>query len=214
MVHISVSVLLLLTFYASIISCTSSNSAEEYAELITKASNTREPHCHEISPDEVMSSLETWHDDLAIVFYAPWCKYCKQMLVAWEAIATVLDPHSETVFGKFDCEASIENERVCQYIGIYQYPSILFIGFGNFHQPRPPSAPSSVPVKLFPNVVRFTSDLYFEALYDWVKMLSFMSRKKRKWDEFKGFFSGRSYLHTRYFKSILDASNTVPVSSS
>jgi thiol-disulfide isomerase/thioredoxin len=185
---------------------TTSKSTPKYEAALAAAvesGKSKKAYCVEISPEEIASSLEMWHDDLAIVFYAPWCQYCKQMLIAWEAIATTLEPHSRTVFGKFNCEESEAHTEICQYIGIYQYPSILFIGFGDFHQASPPSAP--VPVRKFPNVVRFTSDLYFEAIYDWLKLLSFMSRKKRKWDEFKGFFTGKSYLHKRYFNSFLHA---------
>ena len=41
-------------------------------------------------------------------------------------------------------------------------------------------------------IVRYIADLYPEAVYDWVNMLCFMSSLNRKWDDFIGFFTGRT----------------------
>jgi hypothetical protein len=60
-----------------------------------------------------------------------------------------------------------------------RYPAIFFIGHGNFHQSHP----------LGSNLVRFEADIIPNALYDWIRFLSFTSRLHRGWNHLKEFTS-------------------------
>ena len=60
-----------------------------------------------------------------------------------------------------------------------RYPTILFIGSGNFHQSHP----------LGSNIIRFEADIIPNALYDWIRFLSFNSRLHRGWNHLKEFTS-------------------------
>jgi hypothetical protein len=42
--------------------------------------------------------------------------------------------------------------------------------------------------------VRFSAALYPEAIYDWVQMLAAMSTWQRRWDDFKGLFTGKTRM--------------------
>jgi thiol-disulfide isomerase/thioredoxin len=35
------------------------------------------PPVHQLTPVELLEHLEVWTTDLAVMFYAPWCPYCK-----------------------------------------------------------------------------------------------------------------------------------------
>lgn len=74
-------------------------------------------------------------------------------------------------------------------LGVDRYPSVYFIGYGNFHQAANGALLGKEP---YPRVVRYVADLYPEALYDWVNMLAALSACHRRWDDFKGFFTGRT----------------------
>lgn len=44
----------------------------------------------EISYQNISSNLNNWDRDYAIMFYAPWCKYCKQLYASWEVIENLV----------------------------------------------------------------------------------------------------------------------------
>ena len=52
----------------------------------------------------------------------------------------------------------------------------------------------------YTRLVRFTSDLLPDAIFDWVKMLSTMSWFNRKWDDFWGIFFPTK--HSRLLKKV------------
>jgi hypothetical protein len=60
-----------------------------------------------------------------------------------------------------------------------RYPAIFFIGYGNFHQSHP----------LGSNIVRFEADIIPNALYDWIRFLSFTSRLHRGFNHLQEFTS-------------------------
>ena len=82
-----------------------------------------------------------------------------------------------------------------------RYPSLYYLGFGNYHQS---------PAKGFifgandePRLVRYNADIYPEAIYDWILMLSKISWIQRKYDDVKTFFSGsKKYRKTQKTISI------------
>lgn len=149
----------------------------------------------ELFATNVTNNLQDWDSDMAITFYAPWCKYCKQILPYWEAIAEMTQSNKDITVGKFNCESPAENAELCHKLGVDRYPSIYFVGYGNYHQP--PKGKNPFAKNPHPNVVRYTADLYPEALLDWIQMLSFISKVKRRWSDFVGVFTGSTRMQTR-----------------
>jgi thiol-disulfide isomerase/thioredoxin len=166
-----VRIFILIVFY-----CSLSHAALKYSSVVVELSYTN-----------ITRNLAEWEVDQAIVFYAPWCKYCKQLAPSWESIGTLCKSNQELIVGKFNCEAQTENRDLCKTLGIDRYPSILFIGYGNFNQ----AAKSPFAKSKLPQTVRYNADLYPEALYDWVLMLAFFSKMHRRWDNFKSLLTGK-----------------------
>jgi hypothetical protein len=93
--------------------------------------------------------------------------------------------------------------ELCQKLGVDRYPSIFFFGYGNFNQ----GAQGSIIGRTqYPAVARFVSELYVEAVYDWIRMLSFMSFMSRTWDDIIGFFTGNSRKNRKIYR--LEEENT------
>lgn len=143
----------------------------------------------EFNEHNITSNLDEWDTDLVVMFYAPWCKYCKQLLPTWGTIASLKENDNNVAVGKFDCERSDLSEEICKELGVDRYPSVYFIGYGNFNNAEGGALIGNVPN---PRVARYAADLYPEALYDWVNMLASLSKWQRRWDDFKGFFTGRT----------------------
>lgn len=145
----------------------------------------------EISVANLTTNILDWDKDLAVMFYAPWCKYCKQLAPSMAKIAELEAPNKELSVGKFNCEASDNEVKLCQQLGISQYPSVYFFGYGNFNQAPKGNIFAS---NKFPRMVKFNADLRIEAIYDWITMLAQISSIQRKVDDFKSFFFGKSRL--------------------
>jgi thiol-disulfide isomerase/thioredoxin len=143
----------------------------------------------ELYAKNLTNNLLEWENDLAIVFYVPWCEYCKHMFPVWQSIASLTKHNKNLVLGKFNCEFSTDHTSICQSFGVDRYPSIYFVGYGNFNQ-----APAGEPFgkAKFPSVVRYTADLYPDAIYDWIRLLHTMSTVKRKWDGVWSFWNGKA----------------------
>jgi thiol-disulfide isomerase/thioredoxin len=88
---------------------------------------------YEISVGNLTANLDAWDVDVAVMFYAPWCKYCKQLLPTWESIAQLAKPNKNLVVTTFDCEAD-DNVETCQLLKVDRYPTIAFLGYGDLHQ--------------------------------------------------------------------------------
>ena len=122
----------------------------------------------ELSAANITSNVKDWEVDLAVMFYAPWCKYCKQLAPSMARMAELQESKKELVFGKYNCEQSDTDVKLCRALGITQYPSVYFFGFGNFNQ-----APKGniFGRSDFSRMVKYTADLIPEAIYDWILML-------------------------------------------
>eukprot|EP01031_Cornospumella_fuschlensis_P029523 gene29523-35631_t len=142
----------------------------------------------ELGAENVTANLLDGDVDQAIMFMAPWCKYCKQLLPSWESIALLT--HGSVSVTSFNCEKNPTHRELCVSLQVDRYPSLYFIGYGNFHQN--PAGKRGLNQPKYPNLVKYVGDLYPEALYDWVVMLSLLSNVHRKWDDFAGIFTGRS----------------------
>jgi protein disulfide-isomerase A6 len=63
----------------------------------------------ELSPSNLTSSLVDWTYDYAVMFYAPWCKYCKQLAPSMEIISQELRKNKDLMVGKMNCEKDKES---------------------------------------------------------------------------------------------------------
>jgi thiol-disulfide isomerase/thioredoxin len=159
------------------------------------ATNAKGNSVKEMNALNVSSNINEWDADMAIMFYAPWCKYCKQLLPSMEAIAGLVEDNKNLVIGKFNCESPAENKKVCDSLNVDKYPSVFFVGYGNFNQ-----APKKNPIfgkPKYPSVVRYVGDLYPEAIYGWIGMLSTISSWKRRYADVIGFFTGQNRYVTK-----------------
>lgn len=139
------------------------------------------------------TNLEDWDSDLAIMFHAPWCKYCKQLAPSFDQIAALNSNTKDLVVGKFDCEVPATHADVCKLMGIDRYPSVYFIGYGSLHQ-GPDGALMGRSVSAFPRVAKYSADMYPEAILDWITMLTGISRLQRSWSDVTGVLTGESRM--------------------
>lgn len=173
----------------SCLSCRGRSSASQQQKQTASYYEQQLAFTVEISYTNLTANYNDWDTDMAIMFYAPWCKYCKQLTPSWEQIAAANSNSKDLVVGKFNCEKPAANVEFCQQLGVNRYPSVFFLGYGDLHQ-----SPEGNPFKRnpHPRMARFNSDLYPEAIYDWVGMLSQISSMQRSWDDFKSIFTGTS----------------------
>ena len=74
--------------------------------------------------------------DAAVLFYAQWCKNCHAVAPSWDAIATHVNAgtrSSKLIMALFDCEKDTRHMEVCVSAGVKAYPTMMFIGSGEFH---------------------------------------------------------------------------------
>ena len=151
----------------------------------------------ELPHANLSAAMNAWTSDMAIMFYSPWCKYCKQLKPSWDQIAKLMVPeYRELGVHIFNCEEPSANAELCATLNVDRYPSLYYIGYSSFNQ-APRNNPFG-PSEFEGRIARFNADLYPEALYEWVKMLTGVSRMQRKYADITGvFFGGRSHLSTR-----------------
>ena len=96
----------------------------------------------------------------------------------------------------------LTSTEFCQRLGIDRYPSLYFFGYGNFHQ-KIENLTLAEP--LSQHIARYEGELYLDALYDWVKLLSTFSFVDRTYDSiFTSFLNPMaSSVHRKKIK-ILD----------
>ena len=160
----------------------------------------------ELSYQNITSNIEDWNTDLAIMFYAPWCKYCKQLSPSFDQISTLHAQSKDLIVGRFNCEVPAKHEgdvfcssslhlsllrttEVCKVLGVDRYPSVYFMGYGNFNQGPGGNIIGRNPE---PRLVKFTAALYPEAILDWISMLVQVSHFNRRWDDLVGLFTGKT----------------------
>ena len=130
-----------------------------------------------------------WDHDLAIMFYAPWCTYCEQLVPSWETIASLNEKNNDLIVGKFNCEASVDHTDICRELVVDRYPSVYFLGYGNFNQADKGKLLGRVKNK---RLVRYEADLLPTAINDWLSTMASLSSFHRTWDDFVSFFTGKS----------------------
>ena len=193
--------MLYLSFIALIFCC----------NTIYSASTTRyKSNVVELSAQNITENLQFWETDMAIMFYAPWCKYCKQLrpYIQQISIETNKKNTKNLLIGQFNCEEPKVNLELCQNIGITHYPSIFFTGYGNFNQ-APKNSIFSKPK--FESLVQYRADLLPDVIYDWINLLHSISWLNRKFNEVHSFFNPTNslqYKKLNYLKQVRDASRS------
>lgn len=148
----------------------------------------------DIQAVDITTNLADWQTDIAVMFYAPWCKHCKQLFPSWEAIAGLLEGKKDLVIARLNCEGEKDNVKLCTALNVDRYPTVMFFGYGDFHQaPRD----NVFGKQLYPQMVHFVADLYPEAIYDWVHFVAMVSGAKRRWADFLGLFTGKTRTQKR-----------------
>lgn len=81
----------------------------------------------ELTARDVRVNLDTWTSDMTIMFYAPWCKACKEMLPHWNTIADGISLRSSHIIvGKFNCEYDSASEgNSTTYLFLFAYIDTL-----------------------------------------------------------------------------------------
>jgi thiol-disulfide isomerase/thioredoxin len=156
----------------------------------------------QLTADNITNNLQYWEADLAIMFYAPWCQYCKQLSPSMDSIAELLAGSKELTVGKYNCEDSVESINLCTTLGVTKYPTVKFIGYGNFNQASPTAG---VFATIFyrsptPRMVEFVADMYPDAIYDWIRVLSNVSWLQRKADNLWRLLVGTSRAESQVAK--------------
>lgn len=161
-----------------------------FAFAATKKLQREKPQFLELTMANLTRNFQNWEYDTAIMFYAPWCKYCKQLTPYMEQISIEAKTHKELVIGKFNCEEPKSHVSLCQELGVTHYPSIFFVGYGNFNQAQ---AKNAFAATEYPRLVQYRSQLLPDAIFDWIRMLHGLSWMHRQWDDLLSiFFPSRS----------------------
>lgn len=72
-----------------------------------------------------VENFETSNDKSFVLFYAPWCKFCKQVAPEWAKLEK--ENTTDIKIVKVNCE---ENPELAQRHGIKGFPTILFLSKG------------------------------------------------------------------------------------
>ena len=185
----SESALLSSIYIILVISCLFCSGYSAVKAQQSKKVGAYDTYAVEISLSNFSANHRDWEKDMAIMFYIPSCKYCRQLATSWEQIAAATSTTRDLVVTKFNCERSKENTDLCLKLNVDRYPSVYFMGYGDLHQSPPGNPFTKNPL---PRLARYNADLYPEAIYDWVRMLSQISTSQRSWDDIKSIFTGRS----------------------
>lgn len=86
--------------------------------------------------------------------------------------------------------------ELCHAMGVDSYPSLYFIGYGDFRQAG----------SLQPNVVKFQADIYPDAILVWLRMLNTISTYQQMWDTLRSLlpFSSHQPLLARQQGALLE----------
>ena len=141
----------------------------------------------------------------------------RQFTPFWEEMAELLEWRGNIRLTRFNCELSFEGHTgvtricfyclahfmfcnviiidLCQEMGVDSYPSLYFIGYGDFYQSG----------SYRPNVVKFKTDIYPDAILIWLRMLNTISTYQQKWDVFRSLlpFSSHKTLISQQHATVI-----------
>jgi len=125
--------------------------------------------------------------DAAVLFYAQWCNNCHAVAPSWDAIATHVSAGSRSsklIMALFDCEKDTRHMELCVAAGVKAYPTMMFIGSGEFHDTdfvtrsvlgKDKSA-GPFGATTLPRTVKFQGNWqYGDQLLDWVNIMRGLS---------------------------------------
>jgi hypothetical protein len=127
----------------------------------------------------------------------PFLIFNRKLKPSWDEISDLMKSTKTLQVATLNCEDPLKNSGqcfipfentinrtldFCTDIGVDRYPSIFFVGYGNFHYPG----------AWKPSIVRYEADIIPGALYDWIRVMSFTSRIHRVWSSIKSFSPFRS----------------------
>ena len=125
--------------------------------------------------------------DAAVLFYAQWCNNCHAVAPSWDAIATHVSAGSRSsklIMALFDCEKDAKHMELCVAAGVKAYPTMMFIGSGEFHDTdvftksilgKDKSA-GPFGATTLPRTVKFQGNWqYGDQLLDWVNIMRGLS---------------------------------------
>lgn len=157
------------------------NSLEN--ELESRADSNVEPFVGALmSVNEFHNTLNSWKMDVAIMMFAPWCSSCKVMDPYWADFAVAFN--SSISLRKFNCEEDQRSISICEALQIVRYPTILFIGYGGMQQGD--SGCLFCRSSERGRMAFFEADMYVDALYDWLTIMSAASLWQRRFEMIRG----------------------------
>ena len=122
---------------------------------------------------EYYLSAPTANYDVAVLFYAQWCRNCHALAPIWDQIARHIHAgttDSKLIMGLFDCETDRQHAELCTQAGVTHYPTILFFSLSgqHFHHKQPQHA------------IKFAGNWqYGDAILDWINTMSALSQWHR-----------------------------------
>jgi thiol-disulfide isomerase/thioredoxin len=120
--------------------------------------------------------------DVAVLWYAPWCRNCHALAPMWDKIATILragTTEGRLIVGVFDCEATRAHMDLCTRVGITHYPTVTYISRSG-QALVPTWRRSTNSNKLPSHATHFPGNWqYGDALLDWLTALSAVSHWQR-----------------------------------
>lgn len=86
--------------------------------------------------------------------------------------------------------------ELCRDFGVDSYPSLYFIGYGNFYQSG----------SFKENLVKYKADIYPDAILIWLRMLNTISSCQQKWDNLRSLlpFSSHRTLLAQQHSTLVD----------
>lgn len=128
--------------------------------------------------------------DVAVLFYAQWCKNCHAFAPLWDQISRYMHAgtkQSQLIMGLFDCEANYQHAELCtERVGITHYPTIVYMSMaGNTLQKKKKRKGRSkdkrnIMISIPTHITTFPGNWqYGDAVMDWLNALSKLSNWHR-----------------------------------
>jgi hypothetical protein len=109
--------------------------------------------------------------NVAILFYAQWCRNCHALAPTWDMIGQHLSAGTEKsklVLGLFDCEADYDHMEVCTEAGVTHYPTLQYYSLsGQQYRKFPAKKKGDPPQPKHTNVFGGNWQ-YADAVLDWL----------------------------------------------
>eukprot|EP00920_Eleutheroschizon_duboscqi_P014157 GHVT01033015.1.p1 GENE.GHVT01033015.1~~GHVT01033015.1.p1 ORF type:complete len:268 (+),score=-0.46 GHVT01033015.1:3152-3955(+) len=146
----------------------------------------------ELSNADLHRHIRHWEHDVAIVFYARWDAASRHLLSIWDQISTSWNTcrreKAAVMVAKFDCVRTTSRRALCRRLGVDEFPTVLFFGFGQYRNMSPRLFPflrgNNVSNDPLDRITKYPGDPFLpEQLRDWIRAMHWISRsyKYRHW---------------------------------